>query len=129
MARWIGELGLISIVAFSLLVNQLLLKYGTRATGALCLSSFAEAGMLIRHVVTTPALLAGYLLSGITALVWLVVVSRLQLSFAVPVLNGIFYILLLVASALLFGEAVTPWRCLGALLILAGIAVISTSIR
>jgi multidrug transporter EmrE-like cation transporter len=129
MTHWIGNLGLIAIVALSLLGNQLLLKYGTRATGALSLSSPAEAVALIRQVLTTPALLAGYALSGLTALLWLVVVSRLDLSFAVPLLNGIFYVLLLLASATLLRETVTAARWAGALLILIGIALISTSGR
>ncbi|MBX6772841.1 MAG: hypothetical protein IRY83_14005 [Chloroflexi bacterium] len=129
MARWIGNLGLIAIVALSLLGNQLLLKYGTRATGQLSLASPAEAAALIRQVLTTPALLAGYALSALTALLWLVVVSRLDLSFAVPLLNGIFYVLLLLASVTLLREAVTPGRWAGALLILAGIVLITTSTR
>ena len=125
MARVLTEYLLLLVTALLLLAGQLLLKEGLKGGKALSIASLPEVGSLIWQILTTPALLLGYALSAVTALLWLVLLSRLELSYAAPVLTGIYYVLLMVASAAIMREAVTPSRWAGMLLIVAGIVLIS----
>jgi drug/metabolite transporter (DMT)-like permease len=127
MVAALKQYGLILLTAAFLLGSQLLLRQGAKGGGALSLTSPADLVNLIRRVLTTPALLFGYGLSAVSALLWLLILSRLELSYATPLLNGFFYILLLLASALILRENITPWRGLGTLFVLAGIILISRS--
>src|SRR5688572_26943726 len=117
MSQSVGQYVLLLVTALLLLASQLLLKQGATSSGPLSLTSLAQLGSLIQQILTSPTLLLGYGLSGVTALMWLVVLSRLDLSYAVPLFTAIYYVLLLVTSALVLREAITPWRWGGALLI------------
>lgn len=125
MPRTMIEYGLLLLVASGLLFSQYLLKVGVQQRGPLSLGSVGQVGGVIWQILTTPALLAGYAVSGATALVWVVILSRLQLSFAAPTMTAMYFILLLAISALVLGEAVSVWRWAGTLLIIAGIGLIS----
>lgn len=125
MARFLGQYLLLLLTASGLLVSQLLLKQGAKSGGAISLTSLAQLGGLIRQILTSPLLLLGYGLSGFTALLWLVILSRLEVSYAAPMLTAIYYVLLLLTSALVLREGVTLGRWIGTLLIIAGIAVIA----
>ena len=107
------------LVAIGLLTSQLLLKVGIRGE-TLSLTSMADLAGLLRRVLTTPALLAGYIFAGAAAMVWLVVLSRLELSYAVPLLSAVYYLLLPFVSYLLLHEQLTSWRWAGTLLIFLG---------
>lgn len=111
-------------VATGMVASQLLLKRGMTSTGPISLSLEGVAG-LIRAILSTPALIAGYLVGGVTTLVWLVVLSRLELSFAAPLVSALYFILLLLASRLFAAESVSPWRWAGTLLLVAAIFLIS----
>jgi drug/metabolite transporter (DMT)-like permease len=125
MAKVFGQYSLLILTALGLTISQLLLKQGTKSSGALSLTSPAQLMSLIRHVLVSPLLLLGYALSGITALMWLVLLSRFELSYAGPVLTAFYYILLLLSSAIVLHEAVTPSRWLGVLLVVAGVVLIA----
>jgi drug/metabolite transporter (DMT)-like permease len=128
MGRVLTEYMLVLATAVGLVASQLLLKLGLKGGEALSVASLAQFGTLIRQILTTPALLIGYSLGAITALLWLILLSRLELSYAALILTGTYYILLMVVSASVLREAVTPWRWAGMLLILAGVALISKSL-
>ncbi|MBV8770705.1 MAG: hypothetical protein JOZ87_22945 [Chloroflexi bacterium] len=125
MAKLASDYLLILLASLGLLGSQLLLKEGTRQTGAISLASVDDFLGLVRQIVTTPILVAGYVLSGITAVFWLVVISRLDLSLAVPLLSATYYVLLLLASSIVLGESVSLWRWAGTLVIVVGIVLIS----
>ncbi|MBA3414966.1 MAG: hypothetical protein H0U10_07070 [Chloroflexia bacterium] len=127
MPRSVGHYALLLLIAGILLASQLLLKRGAEATGPLSLTGLGDLGAIVGKVLTSPWLFAGYALSAFSALAWLIVLSRLDLSFAAPVLTGIYYVLLLIASRWLLQEDVHPGRWLGTALIVVGIAVIARS--
>lgn len=124
--RLLTEYLLILFTAAILLISQLLLKVGLKGE-SLAISTPADLGRIVWQILTTPALLAGYGLSAISALLWLVLISRLQLSFAAPLLSGIYYLLLVAASTLILRESMTPWRVGGTLFVLIGVLLISRS--
>ena len=118
------EYGQLVLVALGMLLSQMLLKRGMGEGGALPLSVVGVAE-LIRQILTTPTLLVGYGIGGITTLAWLVTLSRLDLSLASPTLTGIYFVLLLLSSAFILREDVSLWRWGGTLLIIVGIVVMA----
>jgi len=114
---------LLALVAAMSCANQLLLKAGVSQGGPIAIS-FEGLMVLIRRIFTTPLILAGYALGGLTNLVWLTALSRFEISFAAPVMAGLSFVFLLAASALVLGETVGSNRWIGTLLIVAGMFLV-----
>ena len=114
---------LIAVAAAMSCANQLLLKAGVSQGGPISVSVEGLL-VLIRRIFTTPLILFGYVLGGLTNLVWLTALSRFEISFAAPVMAGLSFVFLLVASALILGETVGPNRWIGTLLIVAGMFLV-----
>ena len=125
MLRTLVQYSLIFLTALGLLASQLLIKSGLRAGGELSLTSFDQLGSLAWRIFTTPMLLLGYGISGVTAVMWLVILSRLDLSYATFLMSGVFYVLLVLASVFVLGENMTIWRWIGTFLVMLGIILIS----
>jgi drug/metabolite transporter (DMT)-like permease len=114
---------LLAVVAAMSCANQLLLKAGVSQGGPIAIS-FEGLMVLIRRIFTTPLILVGYALGGLTNLVWLTALSRFEISFAAPVMAGLSFVFLLVASALVLGETVGSNRWIGTVLIVAGMFLV-----
>src|SRR4030095_3433426 len=65
-----------------LVASQLLLKTGLKKGGGISLTSLAPLGGLIHQILTTPALIGGVCLGGASTLLWILVLSRFELSYA-----------------------------------------------
>jgi drug/metabolite transporter (DMT)-like permease len=104
-------------------VAQLTLKHGmnqvTESTGALTF----DTGH-IREVVTTPAVWLGLFLFGISAVVWLAVLSRASLSFAYP-FAALTYVLILLFDRFVLHDEVPSLRWFGVAAIAVGIFLVS----
>lgn len=104
-------------------VAQLTLKHGmnqvTANTGELQLS-----GASLRDVATTPAIWAGLLIFGLSAFVWLAVLSRASLSFAYP-FASITYVLILLADRFVLDQPIPPLRWAGVAFIVIGIILVA----
>jgi multidrug transporter EmrE-like cation transporter len=117
--------GLIFLACATLLViAQLLLKRGITGFGQPNLT-LAGGVRLIRYIATSPVLIAGYMIGFLAGLFWLSALSVVDLSFAAPVLMGTYFLELLLLSRLLLKESISPWRWLGALLILGGLLILA----
>ena len=102
---------------------QLLLKAGVKPLGALSV----EASTLLAtgaRVLTQWPILAGLACYVISVAVWLVALSRVEVSLAYPMLS-LGYVVNAVAAYWLFGEALGPMRCAGIAIILVGVFVIA----
>lgn len=79
-------------------------------------------GLLLRALASPVVLgaLAGY---GASHLLWLNVLSQARLGAAFPIYVSAMFVMVLAGSALALGEALTPERVGGAVLVAAGIAV------
>jgi drug/metabolite transporter (DMT)-like permease len=75
-----------------------------------------------------PKLWLGLVLFGISSVFWLVVLSRVSLSIAYP-LVGLSYIVVVFLSRYFLHESVPAMRWLGVSIIALGIAVIGISLR
>jgi len=68
-----------------------------------------------------PYILSAYAAALFSSFVWLVVIQRIPLSTGFPVYIGSTFLLVILGSWMLLGEAVSPIKFLAAFLILAGI--------
>ena len=105
-------------------VAQIFLKIGmervTEASGAFSPTSVGS----LRSAAATPMVWLGLVLFGLSALVWLAVLSRASLSFAYP-FASLTYVIILLYGRFLADEPVSAARWGGVLLIIGGIVLVS----
>jgi multidrug transporter EmrE-like cation transporter len=100
--------------------GQLLLK-----TGMLRVNQDGGAlGSLYARAVMQPAIWLGLVCFGISMLVWLFVLSRLEMSVAFPFL-GLNYILIMIGARVFFGETIGLAKIGGTACIVLGILLIA----
>lgn len=90
-------------------------------------SSSAAVDTLLRAA-REPRLWAGLALFGISAVFWLVVLSKVALSFAYPFV-GLSYIVIVLVARLVLHEHVPTLRWVGVAIVATGIAIVGLSFR
>ena len=119
---------LIAIILFSVTlaaVAQLTLKHGMNLVNdELSPDVFSLNGASLRVVVLQPYVWSGLFLFGLSALVWLMVLSRASLSFAYP-FAALTYVLILLFDQFVLDETVPPLRWAGVAFIGIGIVLVS----
>lgn len=119
-----------SVVAvFSVLLatgGQLLLRSGMVKVGYISTARLKEPTRLVLATITTPEVLMGLCLFGLSAAAWLVVLSRIPLSIAYP-FAGLTYVFTSLVARYVLHEPVPPLRWLGVMLVVAGIVFIGFS--
>ena len=105
-------------------IGQLLLKSGMNSVGKISTEDIRNLGATVTKVITNYHVLLGLSLYVISAIVWLVILSRVNLSFAYP-LVGFSYVVVMFASRVFFNEPISPIRWAGAVLISIGVVFIS----
>jgi len=104
--------------------GQILLKLGMNKIGPIAIDSMGSLGKLFIGVFKSPMVLVGLFLYVISAAIWLIVISAVDLSFAYPFI-GLTYVLILLVSKFVLKEDVNPIRWAGAAIITVGVIVIS----
>ena len=107
--------------------GQIVLKHGMTQLGSQSLS-LSPGGVfeMVWRMGTSPWVLLGIGFYVTGMFFWLMVLSRVDLSFAYPMLS-LSYVLVLGSSWLLLGESLSALRIVGVLAIMAGVAVVSQS--
>lgn len=103
--------------------GQVLMKHGMSIVGTFPVKELFNKLFVMLF---NPFVFIGISLFGISAVIWLVVLSRFELSFVYPMVS-IAYILVAIASYFFLGEKITFIRCLGILTICLGVFFISRS--
>lgn len=116
------------LVLFGVLLNaaaQLLLKAGTKSIGhfAFDKTNILPVGW---QLATEPHILGGLTCYVVSVVVWIMALSRVEVSIAYPMLS-IGYVVNAAAAYYLFGEAVTPMRLLGIGTIIIGVYIVARS--
>ena len=116
------------LILLGVLLNaaaQLLLKEGMRRIGhfAFAWANVIPIGM---QVAVSPFILAGLFSYVVSVMVWILVLSRVQVSFAYPMLS-IGYIVNAVAAYYLFDESLSLTRIAGIVVIVGGVYLITRS--
>jgi multidrug transporter EmrE-like cation transporter len=104
---------------------QLLLKAGSERISALSFSwsNIVPMGL---QVMTSPYIIIGLVFYAISVVVWIAVLSRVDVSIAYPMLS-IGYVVNAIAAYYLFGEAISAVRIGGIFLILMGVYLVARS--
>jgi len=103
--------------------GELLLKHGMNQVGVLSLHpDYILTGLWKSF--TTPFVLLGFVLIFGGSIFWLAIISRVQLSYAYPMLS-LGYVFVVLSSWLLLNEHFQPMRLLGVLIIVLGVVVVS----
>jgi len=117
----------ILLILFSISIavaGQILLKIGINRIGMVNFSNLDALKQLFFGVIKSPLVISGLFLYVVSAAIWLVVLSAVDLSFAYPFI-GFTYVMVLVLSKFILKEDVNPIRWAGALIITIGVIVIS----
>lgn len=116
-------IGLILLSVALAAIAQMTLKHGMNQvavnSGELQLSTHS-----LKDVAGTLAVWGGLLLFGLSAFVWLAVLSRASLSFAYP-FASLTYALILLADRFVLHEQIPPLRWAGVLCIMLGIVLVA----
>ena len=100
-------------------LGQILLKQGMNQVGEIS-GSFQQMAPKLIQALMNPFVIGGIGVYGSTTLIWLVVLSRIKLSVAYPMIS-LGYIFSILFSWLLFKEDVPKIRVLGAFVICIGV--------
>jgi multidrug transporter EmrE-like cation transporter len=104
---------------------QLLLKAGTNSVGAFAFSreNILPVGW---QLATEPHIIAGISCYVFSVVVWVLALSRVEVSIAYPMVS-IGYLLNAIAAWYLFGEAVSVTRLVGIGVIILGVFIVARS--
>jgi len=106
--------------------GNLLLKHGMMQVGDLS----HNTGGLLPYVIKTftrPEILIGMVMYIGSFVMWLGLLSMVDISIVYPVFVSAAFIIVTVASMLWFGETVSVMRIIGIAVVVAGIAIVSIS--
>jgi multidrug transporter EmrE-like cation transporter len=106
-------------------MGQVLLKKGMGSMGPLTIS-LDQLGSMLWRIGTNPYVIVGLAVYVGSTLFWLVTLSRVDLSYAYP-FASLSYVVMLLASWLLFKENITSLRLLGSFVVMTGVILISRS--
>ena len=119
----LASLGVLLFAVALAATGQLVLKTGmnlakTRAQD--------EGRSLVLLAVTSPWVIGGLLIFGVSSVAWLATLSRVPLSIAYP-FNAIGYVAILAASSVLLHERTNVWTWAGTALVVSGLIVVVTT--
>lgn len=116
-------IGLILLSVGLAALAQLTLKHGmnqvTDASGTAQLN-----GSSLKAIVTNPSVIGGLAIFGVSAFVWLLVLSRASLSFAYP-FASLSYLLIVLADRFVLRQQIPPLRWAGVFFIMIGIVLVA----
>lgn len=108
-------------------IGQIILKIGTNNYPGSISSDFYSSFFSFLKIVFFPQIFIGLSCYAVSALLWIIVLSHLEVSKAYPIL-GLSYIFVLLLSFFLLGESLTLTKILGSFLILFGVMLISLKV-
>lgn len=107
--------------------GQIILKMGTNNYPGNISSDFYSSFYSFLKIIFYPQILIGLSCYAVSALLWILVLSQLEVSKAYPIL-GLSYIIVLLLSFFFLGESLTLTKTLGSFLILLGVMLISLKV-
>ena len=111
-------------VAFNV-VGQYLMKRGMMDVGRIS----GDLQMIVASIsraFLNPWVIAGVVAYGMSSIFWLVLLSRVDLSYAYPALS-LGYVMVTLVGVLFLGEQVSTMRWLGVIVICTGVVLLSRS--
>ena len=119
----IASVALLLFAVVSAATGQVMLKHGMQIATARAAHS---GGSLALRAATSPWVLLGLVVFGVSAIAWLAALSRVPLSVAYP-FNALGYLVILVASILLLHERANALTWVGSFLVVSGLLIVVLS--
>lgn len=115
----------ILISVFLAVIGQILMKSGMLKIGEITLHR-SNVFMVGVKIFTNPIIILGLLFYAVSAFLWLVGLSKVELSFAYP-LVAITYVFIPILSHLIFKEHLSLMRIIALIIIIIGVCLLSRS--
>ena len=122
----IQVIGMVLVPVLIGVIGQILLKKGMLIVGQFDFSALDQLLPQFIKAFLNPYVFMGFVFYFLSSLFWMVVLSKVQLSVAYPLLS-LGYVFVLIASWFLFKEPITMIRWLGVLVIICGVTLVSRS--
>ncbi|MGH3176963.1 MAG: EamA family transporter [Streptosporangiaceae bacterium] len=100
--------------------GQVMLKHGMQVASARAADA---GGSLALRAATSPWVLLGLVVFGVSAVAWLAALARVPLSVAYP-FNALGYIVILTASVVLLHERANVLTWVGSLMVVSGLLIV-----
>jgi multidrug transporter EmrE-like cation transporter len=114
------SLVLLLFAVFSSAAGQIMLKHGMRVAAK---AADHAGGSLAIRAATTPWVVLGLAVFGISAVAWMSTLAQVPLSIAYP-FNALGYLLIVLASSTVLHEQTSPWTWAGSLLVVVGLVTV-----
>jgi drug/metabolite transporter (DMT)-like permease len=119
----IASVALLLFAVVSAATGQVMLKHGMQIATARVSDS---GGSLAVRAATSPWVLLGLVVFGVSAVAWLAALSRVPLSVAYP-FNALGYLVILIASIVLLHERANALTWVGSFLVVSGLLIVVLS--
>ena len=116
----IASVALLLFAVVSAATGQVMLKHGMQVASARVADS---GGSLALRAATSPWVLLGLVVFGVSAVAWLAALARVPLSVAYP-FNALGYIVILTASVVLLHERANVLTWVGSLMVVSGLLIV-----
>jgi len=116
----VTSVALLLFAVISAATGQVMLKHGMQVASARVADS---GGSLAVRAATSPWVLLGLVVFGISAVAWLAALSRVPLSVAYP-FNALGYLVILTASVVVLHERANVLTWVGSLLVVSGLLIV-----
>ena len=116
----IASVALLLFAVVSAATGQVMLKHGMQVASARAADS---GGSLALRAATSPWVLLGLVVFGVSAVAWLAALARVPLSVAYP-FNALGYIVILTASVVLLHERANVLTWVGSLMVVSGLLLV-----
>jgi len=116
----IASVGLLLFAVATAAVGQVMLKHGMQIATTRVNDS---GGSLALRAATSPWVLLGLVVFGVSAIAWLAALSKVPLSVAYP-FNALGYLVILIASILFLHERANVMTWVGSLLVVSGLLIV-----
>lgn len=116
----IASVALLLFAVAAAATGQVMLKHGMQVASARAADS---GGSLALRAATSPWVLLGLVVFGVSAVAWLAALARVPLSVAYP-FNALGYIVILTASVVVLHERANVLTWVGSLMVVSGLLIV-----
>lgn len=122
MSRIFDHSYIFSTVVFTV-YSQLIMRWQVGLAGDVPIDS-VEKARFIGVLLLNPWVISGIAATFLSGVSWMLAMTRFEISYAYPFIS-LNYVIVFVASIILFNESISPAKLIGTLLVILGIVVIS----
>ncbi len=119
----LANVGILLVAIALAATGQLVLKNGMNLAR---LNHEATGRSTVLIALTSPWILGGLVIFGVSAIAWLVTLSTVPLSIAYP-FNALGYVVILLASSVLLHERTNVWTWVGTGVVVSGLLLVVTT--